>query len=100
MTSPAIIKQNFHIPSTVIKPCIVYAYYVIPFSKSDIQKLGKVLSKLTKEICNISKSTTNILYPLYRQLWHQHNILPTRLHTLDRQTIRTHPPRICRTHRR
>ena len=34
---------------------------MVPFSKHDIRTLNKVLSKLTKEMCNISKSTTNIL---------------------------------------
>jgi hypothetical protein len=34
----------------VIKPGIAYAYYAVPFSKPDIKKIDKILSKLTKEI--------------------------------------------------
>jgi hypothetical protein len=59
--SPTSLKQRIKILNTVIKPCIAYAYYAVPFSKPDIQKLDKILSKLTKEICNIPKSTANIL---------------------------------------
>ena len=76
MTSLATIKQKIHIFNTIIKPCKAYAYYVVPFFQHDIQKLDKMLSKHAKAICNIPKSTSNILTPsLHRGLWHQHNIL-------------------------
>ena len=59
--SPASLKQKITILNTVIKPRIAYAYYAVPFSKPDIMKLDRIISKLTKEICNIPKSTANIL---------------------------------------
>ena len=59
--SPASFTQKIKILNTVIKPRIAYAYYAVPFSKPDIKKLDKILSKLTKDICHISKSTANIL---------------------------------------
>ena len=40
---------------------IAFAYYAVPFSKANVKKLDKILSKLTKEIYNIPKITTNIL---------------------------------------
>ena len=61
MTSPTTIKQKIHILNTVIKLGIAYAYYATSFSKPDIKKLDKILNKLTKEICNLPQSTTNIL---------------------------------------
>jgi hypothetical protein len=60
-TSPASLKQKIKILNTVIKPRIAYAYYAVPFSKPDIRKLDKIISKITKETCNIPKSTANIL---------------------------------------
>ena len=60
-TSPASLTQKIKILNTVIKPRIAYAYYEVPFSKPDIKKLDKILSKLTKGICRIPKSTANIL---------------------------------------
>ena len=59
--SPASLTQKIKILNTVIKPRIAYAYYAVPFLKPDIQKLDKILSKLTKDICHIPKSTANIL---------------------------------------
>ena len=61
INSPASLTQKIKILNTVIKPHIAYAYYAVPFSKPDIKKLDKIISKLTKEICNIPKSTANIL---------------------------------------
>ena len=58
---PANLTQKIKILNTVIKPRIAYAYYAVPFSKPDIKNLDKIISKLTKKICNIPKSTTNIL---------------------------------------
>ena len=62
--SPANLTQKIKILNIVIKPRIAYAYYTILFSKLDIKKLNKIISKLTKEICNIPKSTANILIHL------------------------------------
>ena len=59
--SPASLTQKFKILNTVIKPRIAYAYYAVTFSKPDIRKLDQIIGKLTKEICNIPKSTANIL---------------------------------------
>jgi hypothetical protein len=39
----------------------------IPSSKSDIKKLDKILSKLTKQICNIPENMANILMHLYNE---------------------------------
>lgn len=58
---PSLNNKKIHILNTVIKPNIAYAYYLVPFSKPDVLKLDKLLGKLTKEVCNIHKSTTNIL---------------------------------------
>ena len=59
--SSANLTQKIKILNTVIKPRIAYAYYAVPFSKPDIKKIDKILSKLTKDICHIPKSTANIL---------------------------------------
>ena len=59
--SPASLKQKIKILNTVIRPRITYAYYAVPFSKPDITKLDQIIGKLTKEICNIPKSSANIL---------------------------------------
>lgn len=56
MTSLTITKQKNHNLNTIIKSWIAYAYYVVPFSKLDIQKLNKILSNFTKVICNFPKS--------------------------------------------
>lgn len=60
-TSPANLKQKINILNIVLKPGIAYAYYATPFSKPNIKRLDKILSKLIKEIFNIPKSTANIL---------------------------------------
>jgi hypothetical protein len=39
----------------------VYTCYAISFSKPDMKKLDKTISRLTKETHNIPKSTANIL---------------------------------------
>ena len=59
--SSASLTQKIKILNMVIKPRIAYAYYAVHFSKPDIKKLDKILSKLTKDICRIPKSTANIL---------------------------------------
>lgn len=50
-----------HILNTIMKPRIVYVYYTSPFSIPNIKKLEKILIKVTKEIINLLKNTTNIL---------------------------------------
>ena len=72
MASPTTIKQKLHILNIVRKPIIAYAYYAVPFSKPDVKKLDKILSKLNKEICNLPNSTANTLTHLH----------PSRLHPL------------------
>ena len=42
-------------------------YLRVLFSKPDISKLDKVLSKLTQEICNNPRNATNILTHLYTE---------------------------------
>lgn len=54
-------EKQIHILNTLMNPRIAYTYYVVPFSNPNIRKLDKLLSKLTKEICNLPKSTANIL---------------------------------------
>jgi hypothetical protein len=54
-TSPASLKQKIKILNTVIEPRIAYTYYAVPFSKPEIKKLDKIISKITKETCNIPK---------------------------------------------
>ena len=66
--SPATLTQKTKILNTVIKPWISYAYYAVPFSKPDIKKWDKIISKLTKEICKMPKITANIL----THLTHKH----------------------------
>ena len=61
INSPARLTQKIKILNTIIKSRIAYVYYTIPFSKPDIKKLNKIISKLTKEICHMPKSTTNFL---------------------------------------
>lgn len=59
--SMASLTQKNKILNIILKPRIAYAYYAVPFSKPDIKKLDKIISKITKEICNIPKSTANVL---------------------------------------
>ena len=59
--SPVSLAQKIKILNIVIKTRIAYAYYIVIFFKPDIEKLDKIISKLTKEICNIPKNTANIL---------------------------------------
>ena len=42
-------------------------YLRVFFSKPNIMKLDKVISKLTQELCNIHRNTTNILTHLYNK---------------------------------
>ena len=87
--SPASLTQKIKILNTVIKPRIAYVYYAIPFSKLDIKKLDKIISKLTKEICKIPKSTANIL----THLPHKHfginvtSLLPDYIRCIGQQLI-------------
>ena len=69
--SPTNLTQKFEILNTIIKSRIAYAYYAVPFSKLDIQKLDKIISKLTKDICNIPKvlPTFSPTSPP-KKLWH------------------------------
>ena len=80
------IKQKIHILN---KPNIAYDYYVIPFSKLDIWKLDKLLRKLAKEICNIPKSTTNILTHRYVEDFNINTtpLLPNYIHCIDKQLL-------------
>lgn len=54
-------KQNIPNLNTIIKLGIAYAYYTVIFSKPYIKKLDRIMSKLIKKICNLPKSTSNIL---------------------------------------
>ena len=87
--SPASLKQKIKILNTLIKPRIAYAYYTVPFSKPDIKKLDKIISKLTKDICHIPKSSVNIL----TQLPHENfginvtSLLPEYIHCYGQQLI-------------
>ena len=87
--SPASLKQKLKILNTVIKPRIAYAYYAVPFSKPDIKKLDKIISKLTKEICNIPKSTANILTHLPHEEFgiDMTSLLPDYINCIGQQLI-------------
>lgn len=45
----------------LIKPRISYPYYGVPFSKPNTNKIDEILSKLTKNMCKLPNSTTNVL---------------------------------------
>ena len=87
--SPASLKQKFKILNTVIKPRIAYAYYAVPFSKPDITKLDKIITKLTKEICNTPKSTANILTHLLHENFgiKVSSLLPYYIHCIGQQLL-------------
>lgn len=57
-------KIQLHILNIVVKPSMAYTYYAVPFSKPNIEKIHKILNKLTKQTYSIPKSTTNILTQL------------------------------------
>ena len=59
-------------PSSGMNEPLVYIhcwglYLRVLFSKPNINKLDKVLSKLTQEICNNRRNATNILTHLYSE---------------------------------
>ena len=87
--SPASLKQKIKILNTVIKPRIAYAYYAVPFLKPDIKKLDKIISKITKETCNIPKSTANILTHLPHDNFgiNMTSLLPDYVHCIGQQLI-------------
>ena len=87
--SPASLKQNIKIINTVIKSRIVYAYYVVPFSKPDIKKLDKIISSTTKTSCHIPKSTANILTHIPHDNFRINitSLLPDYIHCIGQQLI-------------
>ena len=87
--SPASLKQKIKILNTVIKPRIAYAYYAVPFSKPDIKKLDKIISKITKEACKIPKSTANILTHLSHENFgiNATSLLPDYIHCIGQQLL-------------
>ena len=87
--SPASLKQKIHILNTVIKPRIAYAYYAVPFSKPDIKKLDKIISKITKETCRIPRSTANILTHLSHENFgiNATSLLPDYIHCIGQQLL-------------
>ena len=89
MTSLASMKQKIHLLNAIIKLGIAYAYYAVHFSKPDIKKLENVISKLTKKICSIPKSMTNILTHLPHKGFgiKPTSLLFTRLHKLDSKQL-------------
>jgi ribonuclease HI len=74
-----------------LKPRIAYAYYAVSFSKSDIKKLDKIISKITKKTCNIPKSTANILTHLPHENFgiNMTSLLPDYVHCIGQQLIQT-----------
>ena len=50
-----------HTLKTITKPIITYTYYAVSFSEPNIKILDQKFSKLTREICNLPNSTSNIL---------------------------------------
>jgi hypothetical protein len=87
--SPARLKQKIQILNTVIKPRIAYAYYAVPFSKPDIKKLDKIISKITKETCRIPRSTANILTHLSHANFgiNATSLLPDYIHCIGQQLL-------------
>jgi hypothetical protein len=87
--SPASLKQIIKILNIVIKPRIAYAYYAVPFSKPDIKKLDKLISKLIKETCNIPNNSTNILTHLPHEKFGINitSLLPDYIHYIGQQLI-------------
>ena len=86
---PASLKQKIKILNTVIKPRIAYAYYAVSFSKPDIKKLDKIISKITKETCHIPKSTANILTHLKHENFgiNVTSLLPDYIHCIGQQLL-------------
>lgn len=60
-------KQKIKNLYTIIKLGTPWTYYASPFSKPNIKKLDKLLNESMKEICNIPKSTMNILTHLHHE---------------------------------
>ena len=87
--SPASLKQKIKILNTVIKPRIAYAYYVVPFSKSDIKKMDKIISKIIKKTCKIPRSTANILTHLSHENFgiNTTSLLPYYIHCIGQQLL-------------
>ena len=87
--SPASLKQKIHILNTVIKSRIAYAYYAVPFSKPDIKKLDKIISKITKEACRIPGSTSNILTHLSHENFgiNATSLPPDYIHCIGQQLL-------------
>lgn len=54
----AVIRQK--LLNIVIKPSIAYACYILPFSKPEIRKVDRIISKFTKKTCKIPTNVANI----------------------------------------
>jgi hypothetical protein len=64
-------------------------YYAVPFSKPDIKKLDKIISKITKEACRIPRSTANILTHLSHENFgiNATSLLPDYIHCIGQQLL-------------
>ena len=58
--SCATMKQKIHILELVIQASIAYGFYAIAFFLLTIHKLDKIIIKLQKSICGLSKSFSNV----------------------------------------
>jgi hypothetical protein len=64
LQSPATLKQKLKMVDTVIRPGIAYSFYAVPYSMPNITKLNKKIIGLQKTICELPKSTPNIITKL------------------------------------
>jgi hypothetical protein len=59
LNSPATLKQKLKMVDTVIRPGIVYSFYAVSYSMSNIAKLDQKIIALQKAICGLPKSIPN-----------------------------------------
>jgi hypothetical protein len=66
---PATIKQKINMVDTVIRACIAYSFYAVPYSLPTIKKLDKKIIGIQKIICGLPKCTANIITQLPHNLF-------------------------------
>ena len=62
-------ETNIHMTETIIRAKIAYGFYAVAFSLPTIHKLDKILIRLQKSICGLSKSAPNITTQLPHNLF-------------------------------
>ena len=67
--SPTTMKQKIHMTDSFIRARIAYGFYTVTYSMPTINKLDKILIRLYKSICGLSKSTHNIMTQLLQNMF-------------------------------